>query len=88
MNTYPASLREIESRPCPGYRSPVTGVLYHKEGQTHVLGNTRTGVRCVSCGVDEPTLRTEAETARRPKQLSDLPIFGWAWGGDAKDVER
>jgi hypothetical protein len=61
--TRSATVTEIESQPCPGYRSPVTGVTYHREGQTHSLV-TRWGVRCASCGVPEPILRFQAVGAR------------------------
>jgi hypothetical protein len=57
------SIAEIESQPCPGYTSPFTGETYHREGQTHHLV-TRWGVRCASCGVEEPNLRAQAVAAR------------------------
>lgn len=28
------------------------------------------------------------ERAKNPTALYDLPIFGWAWQGDARDIER
>lgn len=56
------TLQQIEQTRCPGYTSPVTRTHYPALNHTLI---TRRGVRCASCGVPEPVLRSEIEAGAR-----------------------
>lgn len=65
----------------PAFATP--GIHWAGETSPAVAADWRS--ECVDC---DSIVILEAPAPPRPRGLYDLPIFGWAWNGDARDTER